>query len=255
MFRFKLFYFVFLPLILTQLFAASTAAEAQTQSDLPSVTELFRLYLDENGGRSNIAELISLRMTGEIEYPSGEKFALKIYMKRPSLMRLSVTRSNYVSNLYYDGDQGWQVINHSDGRVDKSELTEEDLNNLKAGSYLEGAFFQVLGRQDWIESVTMDSVRGQHACRLDLGPKVDLPLDAIWLSLENFQEVKLLRKITEPDGDVVSLETYFEDFAEIDGISFARRIETCKDGEFVHTIHVNDIQTNLGLFESFFKIN
>ncbi len=236
------------------LFAEETNAKIP-EENLPGTMELYRNYIDANGGRSNLTSLTSLRMKGRITLADGGEMDFTLYRKRPQKMRVKIESEGYQIETAFDGKQGWrEVLDHS-GASKITEVTGQELENLKSEASIDGPFFESEGREDWMVPVAEEEVRGRPAIRLLVRPEAGLCYDEIWLDAESYQEIKLLRHLpASGDADVGEVqEIYFSGFEKVAGVWFAKDAEYFISGESTKHVHLDEVRANVGIFDSFFE--
>ncbi|MFW6218458.1 MAG: hypothetical protein ACOC4K_05655, partial [Verrucomicrobiota bacterium] len=100
-------------------------------------------------------------------------------------------------------------------------------------------------------------VDGHPCVRLRVLPAADVVHDYIWLSLEHYQEVKLMSR-EEPgaDGsDDRERSVLFDQFEQVDGVWFALRSRFYSDDRLTRTLRIEDVRTNVGIYDSYFRLD
>ena len=128
----------------------ATVSPALSSDELPTKYELYEQFLDSNGGRSNLSDIVSLIIHGTIKQDETE-LDFKIFRKRPDKLRIQINRNGFQINTIYDGRSAWiELVNQSD-EIDIIELdedeywTEDDLDGMNKEELEE------LGREYGIE--------------------------------------------------------------------------------------------------------
>ena len=80
------------------------------------------------------------------------------------------------------------------------------------------------------------------------------PYSNIWISAENFQEIKFDR-ITLKEGKERLEEVFYRNFKNIQGILLASRMDKYVDGKRNFTTFVDDFNVNYGLYDSLFDLD
>jgi hypothetical protein len=77
--------------------------------------------------------------------------------------------------------------------------------------------------------------------------------DRIWISQENYQELKLSRKIEVEGQGTVLEETYYSDFDRVRGVWIAKTIHYYRDGAFFQSVLIDSAKANVGIFDTYFS--
>ena len=89
---------------------------------------------------------------------------------------------------------------------------------------------------------------------LKLDDRSRYPYKNIWISAENFQEIKFERIALEEGLEQLE-EVYYRNFKNMQGILFASRMDKFVDGKHNFTTFVDDFNVNYGLYDSLFEID
>lgn len=233
-------------------FSVLSPALVANEEALPSLREMYRRYIDENGGMSNYKSITTVQLFAKVEPDSGAGYDLQIYLKRPDKVRLILKQPGGILDRAYDGENGWMRIRPAHGEVVISDLKGEDLEALRQDSSMEGLFYLVGAREDWIQSMAFDTVHGQPAIRLEISPQAGVPYEVLWLSRENYQELQTQRTISAGASEQVET-VYFSEFEKDRGVWFSSLSEYYLDGARYQTIRLSEVRLNVGLYDHFFK--
>lgn len=219
---------------------------------LPPLRDLYRRYIEGNGGMSNYNSISTVQVFAQMEMDSGASFEMQVYRKRPDKVRFTFMLPGRIMDQGYDGNAGWMRIRPEQGEVVVSEQDDKESEALRQNASLEGIFYRLGGREDWVQSMAFDTVQGHPAIRLELSPEADLPYEVLWLSRENHQELQTQRTLS--DGEREQVETiYFSEFKKENGVWFSYLSEYYRDGERYQVIRVSQVRLNVGLFDQFFE--
>ncbi len=249
-FKVSCFSFLLLPVLFLRGETVVSIPEA-----LPSMMELYQKYVQANGGRANLQSIQSLKMTAELISSGDDTFNLTIYRKRPNMIRTQVVVGNRVRCNLFNGKTAWK-INEVPGFADETiQLDEFETAVIARDSHIDGPFQLLQGREDWAIPAAFESIDGVPTIRIDVLPEANSPYDVIWLSLDNYQEIKLMRiqPRLEEGGTPETLEAYFSDYSKQNDVWFPLTIKAFKNGQWDQTIHVNSLRVNVGIFDSFFE--
>ncbi|MFT4901656.1 MAG: hypothetical protein ACI81V_000930 [Lentimonas sp.] len=239
-------------IVFAGLLALCSVVSASPSDELPLLRELYANYLQANGGSSNLGRINSLQIVGYVRPESGEAIKLQVYRKRPSRVKLVFEHPDYVLERGYDGQAGWLSVQPKGGVLRLTDLEGEELEAMEIGNELEGIFYRLGVREDWVTPVALETIRGTPAVRLDIHPQADCKYDTLWLSLDNYQELQLQR--TDSDAGGAGVETtYFSDFKKYYGVWVACFSESDRDGVVFQRMEVTNVRTNVGLLDSIFE--
>ena len=236
--------------------SSQDGAEAAAE-DLPSVAELYRCYISENGGLVNIRALQTLIVKGRLEKAGGETRRIAIYRKRPDKLRFKVWFDDVLLETIHKGGEIRRLLTPLEGDLEPKEIavSPEEVASLAGDARLEGPFFMARGNFEAIQVVAREEVRGWPAFRLRLAPEIDVPYHTIWLDEANCQEIKLARTLPGgEEGETVEQEVYFSGFEKVGGVYTAREVDYFVDGEFAQRLEVVSVRANVGLFDSYFEL-
>ena len=89
---------------------------------------------------------------------------------------------------------------------------------------------------------------------MKIDERSQLPYRNVWLSAENFQEIKFDR-ITTEQGEEQLEELFYRNFKNMQGILFASRMDKFVNGKRSFTTFVDDFNVNYGLYDSLFDLD
>jgi hypothetical protein len=223
------------------------------EDSLPSVADLQRAYLEQNGGPSTIHALKSIVADGEILDPSGNARAFKLYRKRPNFYRMEIKQPGVTIITAHDGIRSRRKLEFANGERRMAELNQAENQAISHGSEFDSLFYKLRGRPDLLRIVGLTEVKGTPAYEIAVSPSAQTPYDRIWLDAENYQELKLRRQVAEESGNRVVEEVFFSDFKRVDGVWLATEVVQQKAESPGLTISIDRVRTNVGLFDSFFE--
>lgn len=235
------------------LFWVLSAQNTVAADELPSVMDLQRAYVEANGGLANIQAFSSVLASGEIIDPDGTGYEFKLYRKRPDMMRIQVDRAGGSMETVFDGRRAFSVFSRPGGDDEVTDLDASEVARLRTDSAMDGPFFQLRSRPEWLEVVAEVEVDGRAAYEIEIKEDADTPYGRIWLGKEHFQEIKLSRSVKTESGEDTEEAIYFSDFEQIRGVWLAKTIRYEQDGRVTQTIRIDRIKANVGMFDSIFK--
>jgi len=218
----------------------------------PSILDLQRSYVEANGGHSNLQALSSLIASGKIIDEKGNRYDFKLFRKRPDKMRMQVDFPSRSLTTVYDGSQVFQEISTQGAPDVIEELVGEAAASTKADGSMDGPFYQLRSRPEWLEVVAEVDIEGMPAYEIVISDRADSPYQRVWIGKEHQQEVKLSRLIESDDRGEVLEEIYFSDFEKVRGVWMAKHIRYMRDGKLTQTVQIEEVRANVGIFNSFF---
>lgn len=231
--------------------------EAVTEEEpLPALMDLYIEHINANGGRASLAKVQSIMATGKLSLPdSDEVITITYYKKRPNKMRVSVSRNPVQIETMYNGKKAWTIYRDPNGEVVNEILDAKELLETAQNSHFEGPFQLLMGNDALGTPVAFEEVAGQEAIRIAVKPGANTPFDTIWISREHFQEIKVTKKIVDPNAPEETLlnEIFYEDFVQVEGIWYPKISRYFLDGKLQQLITVDKMRFNSGIYDSYFE--
>ena len=224
------------------------------KESLPTVYDLYREFIAQNGGQNNLESLNSVIIRGSIN-EDGQKVNFRLYRKRPNKMRITVELENLKISTIFDGGQAWREVT-SDSVIALTELKGERLASIKKDSIFDSPFYTAFTKRKFISVVGVEDVNGKEAIRLDFDPEGDFGYKSLWLSLDHYQEVKMLRAHPASRTSLKNDEAiYYQGYKRLNGIYWANLMQHFVDGELTKEIHIEDVVPNAGVFDYYFEVD
>ena len=184
------------------------------------------------GGIKRIKSLNSQRLTGRISLNSGESGPLIVEMKRPGMMRETVTLGDKSMIRTTDGIVGW-ATGSLRNLLDPQQVNPEEMRTLAASADFEGPLVDYKSKGNKIELAGKEKVGQRLAFKLVISMKtgenrVDFidcksHLEVKWQGLAN--------------GNI--FESYFRDYREVKGLMYAFEIDSGSQKIVLDKIEVN----------------
>ena len=235
---------------------------ANENNELPSLDELKRLHIEGSNGQYTLDKLNSIFASGRILYYTEDETierGFRIYKKRPNKYRSfyeTKTAKKIVQlEVIFDGENAIQIFSHGGREVYREKLQGEALESIKFESKLEGPFLLVMEENKQYATIAgYEYIEGEKCILLKIDERSQLPYRNIWLSAENFQEIKFDR-ITTEQGEEQLEELFYRNFKNMQGILFASRMDKFVNGKRSFTTFVDDFNVNYGLYDSLFDLD
>lgn len=229
--------------------------------ELPSLDELRRLHIEGMSGKYGSDITNSILANGRIlNYKNSDTIErrFRLYKKKPNKYRAFYETKSAKKiiqlEIIFDGKNGQRIISHGGQEVYREKLEGEDLDAMRTESRIEGPFLLVLEEnKEFLEVIGYEYVEGEKCILLRVDESSLLPYRNIWLSINNYQEIKFDRYINS-EGNEVLEEFYFRDFKTKEGVIFPSRSDKFVDGKRIITTFVDDFDVNYGLYDSLFLI-
>ncbi len=245
--------FKFISVILVLVFSMSSL---KAEEPLPSLYELYREFISNNGGEKNMLDLNSIIVSGQI-VQDDQKVKFRLYRKRPNKMRITVSFDNFEISTIFNGEKGWQEVSSRSELVALTKIEGDELAMLKTDSMFDSPFYSAFKKRKLITVAAIEEINGEEVVRLDFDPAGKFGFDNIWLSLEHYQEVKMLRDLPRDDSESQFLkeEIYYDRFSLIKGVYWARIMQHFVEGELTKEVIIEDVKPNAGVFDAYFEVD
>jgi outer membrane lipoprotein-sorting protein len=243
-------------------FAGAFQLIAVENGDIPTLDELKLLHIESNIGQYSLNSLKSVFASGRILYYTEDEVierGFRIYKKRPNKYRsfyeTKLEKKLVQLEVIYDGENAVQIVSHGGREVYRENLQDDALESIKFESKIEGPFLLVTEEEGkYITVEGYEYIEDQKCILLSVDERSQYPYRKIWLSADNFQEIKYDHLAVENDQDMLE-EVYFRNFKSIEGIIFATRIDKYVNGKRKFATFIDDFNVNYGLYDSLFEVD
>jgi hypothetical protein len=197
-----------------------------------SVDDIVAKAIVARGGVKRIKSLHSQRLTGRISLNTGESGPFAVEMKRPGMMRETLTLGDKSMIRITDGIVGWAVGSLRDLAEPKQVIAEE-LRNLAGSADFEGPLVDYKEKGNKIELAGKEKIGKRMAYKLVISMKNgENRLD--FIDSKSHLEVKWQGLV---DGNM--FESYFRDYREVKGLMYAFEIESKNQKIVLDKVEVN----------------
>ena len=243
-------------------FAGAFQLIAVENGEIPTLDELKLLHIESNIGQYSLNSLKSVFASGRILYYTEDEVierGFRIYKKRPNKYRsfyeTKLEKKLVQLEVIYDGENAVQIVSHGGREVYRENLQDDALESIKFESKIEGPFLLVTEEEGKYRTVEgYEYIEDQICILLSVYERSQYPYRKIWLSADNFQEIKYDHLAVENDQDMLE-EVYFRNFKSIEGIIFAARIDKYVNGKRKFATFIDDFNVNYGLYDSLFEVD
>ena len=235
------------------------AKESTNRERSITLRELREAYLNVNGGRQNIESVKSIKTVGRITYTDESKvITFRTIRKRPRMIRHSMTYPNdMIREFLVNKDDVSSKIVFSNGEERSDILGESEIESLRQSARMQSPFMQTDGRSDWLEFRGLESLGTPDgeimAYRLIVLSTSGLPFSEIWLDQKNYQEVLVVARNAQEAINGTVRSTFYRKFDEIGGLQYPTELLVYEGNQKKQTIIIDEIKTNIGIFESYFN--
>lgn len=212
--------------------------------------EVVQKYAAAIGGLDGFNNLTSAKMTGEVK-TQGVTLPLTYYVLNNQGMRLEVeAMGQQIISVYYKGS-GWK-INPYEGAETATDLTEKEVNDIKAQASLANPLVDYKNRGHNVELIGQEKIEGVNCFHLKLTAKEDGKVTDYFISSTDYLLIKTNAKqlLMGVDTDV---ETWYSDFKEFNGLKFAMRRTSKVKNTVLREVVYSSIELNVPIDEKIFN--
>jgi hypothetical protein len=184
------------------------------------------------GGVKRIKSIKSQRLTGRISLISGESGPLIVEMKRPGMVRETVTLADKSMVRISDGIAGWAFGTLRTPSAPQP-VSPEELRNLAASADIEGPLVDYQAKGHRIELAGKERIGKREAYKLVIYLKTgENRID--FIDCKSHLEVKWQGLV---NGNM--FESYFRDYREVKGLQYAFEIDSGNQKIVLDKVEVN----------------
>lgn len=233
---------------------------ASADSEIPSLEELKRLHIEGTNGQYSLDKLNSIYASGRILHYGDDETTerkFRVYKKKPNKYRSHYeTRSakNILeSEIIFDGENAVRIFSQGGVEVYRENLEGDELDSIQLESRIEGPFLSVMEENNqYLNIVGYDYIEGEKCILLSIDERSKYPYRNIWISTDNYQEIKHDR-FPSGNDEGNSEEVFYRNFKYSNGILFASRMDKFVNGRRNFTMFIDNFNVNYGLYDSLFE--
>jgi hypothetical protein len=197
-----------------------------------SIDDVVARAIAARGGIKKLKALNSQRLTGTISLAGGSSGPFVVEMKRPSMMRESVTLGAKSMTRTTNGEVGWVVGSLRDV-LEPQQVNAQELRNLAGSADFEGPLVNYKEKGNRIELAGKEKIGKRPAYKLVIYMKNgENRID--FIDCKSYLEVKWQGLI---GGDL--FESYFKDYRPAKGLMYAFEIDSGKQKIVLQNVEVN----------------
>lgn len=199
-----------------------------------------------------VLKINSVNSTGKVIMMGGQmEMGYSMIQTRPNK---SYTEMDFQGNKFvqvFTGDGGW-AINPMAG-PDAQPLTEEQVDQMKQQSYIEGILYNHKEKGYAVELVGEDEVEGSPTYKLKVIPQEGNGEDFFMhLDQDSYIIIKM-DVIQEMQGQEVEAEIFLSNYKEVDGVPFPHSMEIRSNGQAMMEMIFENIKLNGEVDETLFE--
>jgi outer membrane lipoprotein-sorting protein len=223
---------------------AAAAASGQTAD------EIIAKEIAARGGLDKLRAIHSERVSGRISF-GDVTGPFVVEPKRPLKMHMQLTIQNQTMLRVYDGQsQGW-ANNPFAGKMNPDAMSEDEVRNISEESDFDGPLVDYKSKGNQVELVGKDKLNDKDVWRLKLTTKSG-DVRYYLFDATSFQLLKWEGK-RKFEGKEFPVESYFSDYREVGGLSFAFAIDSGSSAtDITQKIRIDKIELNPDLNDAEF---
>ena len=197
-----------------------------------SVDDVVAKAIVARGGAKKIKSLYSQRLTGHISMIGGSSGPFVVEMKRPGMMRESVTLGGKSMIRTTDGTIGWVTGSLRD-LAEPQRVNADELHNLANSADFEGPLIDYKVKGNHIELAGKEKIGKRLAYKLVITMKNgENRID--FVDSKSYLEVKWQGLVS---GNM--FESYFRDYRRVNGLMYAFEIDSGNQKIVLDKVEVN----------------
>jgi len=194
------------------------------------------------GGQAAWDALTAVRFVGMMDVGKGQKVRYQLVQAEPDQSCFTYEFAEKVVMQCTDGHRGWKQAPYT-GREEATELDEAELREATTGADPRGLLIDYAARGLSMEHLGRDTYEGRTVEVL----RVQTPQGGerlVYLDEETGLELNVVSKRVVA-GKELRVDTVYSDWAETDGVLFARRLASRTEGDDVwYAFEVSTVEVN-----------
>ncbi|HEY6503953.1 MAG TPA: hypothetical protein VIZ28_08275 [Chitinophagaceae bacterium] len=220
-------------------------------SGAQTVDEVIQKYAANLGGLDAFNKIKTAKFSGNFS-TQGNDFPMTIQVINKRAVRSEIdVMGSLVINVYKDG-KGWKQ-NPLAGIATPTEATATEANELKVQSMLAPVLMDYKARGHQVELLGQEEVEGIKTYKVKLTGKDDAKVTTYYISTADYSLIKSASE-RELQGQTVTVESWYSDLKEINGIKvFMSRVQKI-DGEEFQSVKLDKIEFDVTIDEKIFDM-
>jgi len=221
-------------------------------SNEEKTVEIIQRHISALGGQSRLADLASVQAAGTIDTGDGELKPFSMVKKGEGRVRLSLgLESHHVLLGYYEG-LGWRQVRVRGDVVDTRYLDAYETQSLGRNAVITNELYRSRN-EEWTVSFLGEQIYDNKLCwvlKIEDMPYGELTL---FIDKNTYLEVGRIQKHVDQNGEMVTSVSIYRNYQMVDGYSLPFFMETKNDDQ-TQTIVFEEIETNVGIFDTVFRV-
>jgi hypothetical protein len=217
-----------------------------------NVEEIINKNIEARGGLEKINALTSMKLTGQITMPQGEKAPIIVYQKRPHFVRLEFRYKGMTRIDAFDGQTPW-MINPFKGTSVPQEMHADDAKDIMEQSDFGGPLVNYKEKGNKVELLDKEDLAGGAVYKL----KVTLrngDIRYFFLDAENYLDFKITR-VVKREGTEMKIDTLLSDYEEINGLMVPLSVYVKSGEQILNQITWDNVEFDVPMDDSMFKMS
>lgn len=224
---------------------AQTVAAQAPQTSAPSVDDLVARNLQAKGGAERIAAVRTIKQTARMS-SMGMDADIRIFAKRPNLMRQELEGGGMTMVMAFDGTTAWG-LNPNLG-PSPAALSGENAAMIREQADLDGPLVDYKTKGNTVEYLGAETVGGRRLHHLRITSPTKRVTDC-YLDAETGLEARIVTQT--PRGEMVQ---ELSDYRDVDGLKFPFKVTSRVGGVQTVAIEITRIEINPQIDDAIFKM-
>jgi outer membrane lipoprotein-sorting protein len=228
--------------ILTVLFISVSVINAQT---LDEIVKKYTAAMKTD----QLANVKTIKITGKMS-AMGMEMPMTMYMKNPNKIKVIYNFSGQEMVSVYDGEKGY-TMNPMTGSTEPVELTGEQLKQVQNNNAFRNQLLEYF-KNGKLTLEGDDNVNGKPAFKLKATVEGANPI-YMCVDKDSFLLVKTSTKVSQM-GQEMDVDSFMSDYADIQGVVMPKKTTASSGGMEMAVITFDNIEVNLPMEDSLFKV-
>jgi hypothetical protein len=220
-------------------------------SHAENVDEVIDKNIAARGGLEKINALTSMKLTGQMTMPQGDKAPLVVYQKRPHFVRLEFRYKGMTRIDAYDGQTPW-MINPFKGTSIPQKMYEDDAKDIIEQSDFGGPLVNYKEKGNQVELLGKEDIAGGPVYKLKVMLK-NGDIRYFFLDAENYLDFKITR-VVKRDGKEMMIDTLLSEYEEINGLMVPLSVYVKAGDQILNQISWENVEFDVPMDDSMFKM-
>jgi hypothetical protein len=217
-----------------------------------SVDEIVARHVQALGGIERLRAIRTLRMSGRVTAGGGREALVVREILRPDKIRTEFTLQGVTGVYAFDGARGWKV-SPFEGSFAPAPMDDEEANQVADQADIEGPLVDWRAKGHRVELKGKETVDGRELYELEVTLKSGRTVTQFLDSKTHLRARAISERLVR--GNPVEIETTFDDYRSVEGVSFPHSIETGAAGRPRRLgIRIEEIVVNPSLDEAGFRM-